>query len=345
MMWPRLLVVAAATLLVPGVMSVPSSAADRAPAPRPPRPAAVVDAPVRVWEWRPVDSSWTALLDGLSGAGTVGATQMTVDLTRVVDISEIPDRAERTAADSAFRRRLADYTATSATRGMSVSAVVGTPGWASADTLYVAETVTDWVRDFNSTQPRAQRLTALEIDVEPWVLPQWQTNRRRSLTVDWLRFIDRMRTELRALPAAEQLPLRVDVPFWLDGSGAPAAVRYAGKTMTPTEHVLRLLDYRGVPGNAVVVMAYRDSVAGANGSASLMAEEFAMAAARSGRVGVVIGQDTAPTTTEPEWVTFAEEGRPALLAAMAELSGRFGGEAGFAGFSVNHAHQLSVWRP
>ncbi|MEI2716463.1 MAG: hypothetical protein V9E98_05630 [Candidatus Nanopelagicales bacterium] len=347
MMMRRWLAVAVATVLIPGVMSVSSATAgaEGVASPRPARATTAADAPVRVWEWRPPDSNWADLMAGLSGAATVGATHVTIDLTRLVDISEIPDPAKRTGADEAFRQRLVDYTTAAAARGMTVSAVVGTPAWAAANSRYLAGTVTGWVRRFNASQPRAQRLTALEVDVEPWVTPQWQSNAQRLLVIEWLRFIDQMRTEQRALPAAEQIPLRVDVPFWFDGSGTPASVRYGGKTMSATDHVLRLLDYRGASGNAVVVMAYRDTVTGANGSAALVAAEFAAAARRGGRVAVVIGQDTAPTDTEPEWVTFAEEGRTQLLAAMDELSGRFGHEAAFAGFSVNHAHHLATWLP
>ncbi|MFN8150993.1 MAG: hypothetical protein U0R24_07695 [Solirubrobacterales bacterium] len=80
-------------------------------------------------------------------------------------------------------------------------------------------------------------------------------------------------------------------------------------------------------------MAYRDS---AGAVADVAKREVAIA----GRLGksATIGVETADVS--PPQVTFFQEGRDALIAALAEVSTTFIGQPGFGGTAVHHYGSL-----
>ena len=112
--------------------------------------------------------------------------------------------------------------------------------------------------------------------------------------------------------------------------------------MSPTAHVMRLLDTENGPRNAVAVMAYRDRTDGSNGSIALLADEFTFAEAHQGRVGVMVAQEISPV--EPTSITFHEEGWDALVAAAEELTTAYGDRASFEGLAVNDLRSIAAAR-
>ena len=286
------------------------------------------------YEWRPLSTTdpqaLAAALESLAG---VGGTEVLLDISEVADLTESGD----SKGLSAYRARLDGYLSHAAAHGIRVSALAGSPHWISPGARYVTDILLDFVVDYNAAAP-GPSLASLHFDLEPWATPQW-SKRKRALTLDLLSTVDHVASAARSVPAGQRFPVAFAMPFWLDGTAAPRGIRYGGERMSPTAHVMELLDSSSGRRNEVAIMAYRDRVDGRNGSIALLSEEFELAARHEGRVGVIIAQEISPV--DPPSITFHEEGWPALSAAMDELSGTYGEEAAFAGFAVNDLRSVA----
>lgn len=304
-------------------------------------------ADVSGWEWRRLDQhsadSLTAEL--VDFRNRYSGSRIVVDLTHLVDISEIADPTARAEANSSLKANLEDYLTHARDAGYREAAiVVGTPSWARPEAHYVTGIVARWVRDYNANaSPAALLVTDIEWDVEPWGTPEWRegdSGVRRAMAVEWLAFLDEAARAQENLSAATPVAMGVDIPYWFDGTGVPKTVVFQGVRTTPTAHVFRVLD-NGATGNTVTVMAYRDTPYGRGGSILALAAEFTLADSHAGRVGIRIGQDVSPPMNdEPETSTFNEEGFEALGDAMRALETEYSGRAGYRGFAINHLSSL-----
>ena len=293
---------------------------------------------LRSWEWRRLDRTPLAqLTTGFAQFRAMGGTTLCLDISYVVDISEIADPARRSAAEAAYSASLGDYIAAAGRHGLTVEAVAVSPHWIAPDVRYVTGIVAQYVTAFN--QRSARDLVGLHFDLEPWGTPEWAT-RATTLTQQLLATVAQIARQQAALPAARRVPVSVDLPFWLDGTTAPSAVPYGGGTMSPTEHVMRLLDNGAGRRNAVVVMAYRDRTSGGDGSLAVSASEFALAKKLGGRVAVVVGQEIGQA--DPTRITFFEEGLGALQSAMRTLTAAYSASVAWGGLAIDDFAALSA---
>jgi len=291
-------------------------------------------APLEAYEWRQIRSvTVSALTAGLPAFRAYGGTGVAIDISAVVDISEIADPASRDAERARFTSRLRSYVDAAAASGLTVRALAGSPRWVLPDVRYVNDIVIDYVAAFNAAAPTGRRLTGLALDLEPWATSSWA-----GAAAKQTRYL--LDTLTRAAARAGSLPLTITMPFWLDGTAAPKSLSYGGASMSPTQHVMRILAAAGGPRHSVAVMAYRDTTGGSDGSLAVSAREFDLAAVYGGRVGVVVAQEI--TDVEPARITFYQEGPGALASAIGVLSGRYSGRQGFAGFAVNDMAALTA---
>lgn len=294
---------------------------------------------VRSWEWRRLDRTpVTQLATAFARFRAMGGTTVAVDISYVVDISEIADPGARAAAQGAYTQRLRQYVAAAARAGLTVEAAAGSPHWVSPDVRYATDIVWSFVTGFNASAPAGQRLVGVHFDLEPWGTPQWRTD-APTLARHLVETVAQIAARQRSTAAAKRVPVSVDLPFWLDGTTAPKTLRFNGRTASPTQHVIRLLDNGAGRVNSVVIMAYRDTTGGVDGSVPLSAGEITLADTFAGRVLVTIGQEVGAVS--PERITFFEEGRAALAGALSTLRSTFGRRTGFGGFAIDDLASLA----
>ncbi len=303
-------------------------------------PASHWPAHVSVYEWRTLsEASVDGLSESLSVFAGFGGTVVALDVSQVADIAEIPDEQDRSTAQAQFDAALSEYVSTAAASGLGVEALAGSPNWISPDTRYLTGTVIDFVYRYNSANPADRRLSAIQFDLEPWVNPQWSRS-APALTTQLLDTIAYVTELNRQQPSDVRLPVVFALPFWLDGTTAPVSIRHDGLTMTPTEHVIRLLDDGSGEANAVSIMAYRDSTDGSDGTLALAAEEFEMAAAVGNRVKVRVAQEI--SDVEPSSITFHQEGSEALSSAISAIAEQYGSDDSFGGVAINDLASLGA---
>lgn len=292
---------------------------------------------IRSWEWRRLDRTPLAeLTAGFSQFAAMGGTTLSIDISYIVDISEIADPAQRAAEEARYRSSLRSYLAVAAEAGLSVEAVAGSPHWIRPDVRYVTGIVADFVTTFNQASER--KLAGLHYDLEPWGTPEWSVT-ARSQTRQLLETVAGIAALQAAVPVGQRVPVTVDLPFWLDGTTAPRSLRFGGFTMSPTAHVMRVLDNGAGMQNAVAIMAYRDQTGGIDGSLAVSAKEFRLAAKYNGRVRVIVGQEIG--NVEPKRTTFHDEGLAAMRSAMRTLTTRYSRSVAWGGLAIDDFAALS----
>ncbi|WP_067473390.1 hypothetical protein [Actinomadura hibisca] len=189
--------------------------------------------------------------------------------------------------------------------GIRLSALGGEPDWAFDHT-----TALHWQRTALSTGLFA----ATHIDVEPYALPAWNTDRPRTVAA--------FTSLLAAMANADQRPLQVDVPFWY--GTIPA------NNTTLADAVLTHAD-------AVTVMSYRDT---ATGPDSLLAvgTDMLTRADRAGRP-VHLGAETTPLPTCSA-CTFHEQGAHTMATTLSEVDAAAADHPSYAGIAV---HDYNSW--
>lgn len=154
----------------------------------------------------------------------------------------------------------------------------------------------------------------LHVDVEPHVLPTWETH-RAQLSAKYLDMLARM---------SIRTPIEADVAFWY------GEVTLADGRNLATE-ILRHVD-------AVTVMSYRDTATGPNSMYDISRDWLTRGDAAGKKVR--LGAETAPLG-DCAHCTFAEEGATVLGTALSELDAAAAGDAAYNGISIQH---YASWR-
>lgn len=264
-----------------------------------------------VWVWNsPVTMTSKKMDQVLSSAKATGFTVIYITIDDLLDY----DTSMYTAALAAF--------VTKATAsGIAVDAVAGATDWAKPQNRTKGYDMIDFVTTYNQTNPK---LRGFQYDVEPYLLPEYEANKAAVLT-DFVAFIDESATRL----ADSSLSFGVVIPHFYDSTQAwTPQVTYNGTTNYTFDHIRTILDR--TPGNSIVVMAYRNFFAGANGIEELVAPEIAQSAITK----VVVAQEVGDV--EPSYVTFYGTSLATLKTVQASITDTFGTKPGYGGIAVHH---------
>jgi len=211
-------------------------------------------------------------------------------------------------------------------RGIRVSLVFGRAAWVRPEQRAAALAAVRAVRDFDLAQARAggTRLAALQLDVEPHVLPDWGRDSAR-LSSQFLDLLEAVKPELAGGP-----PLHAAIPVWWHGR----PMKRAGKTRPLSEWVIQLTD-------GTVLMDYRvrpeGILAGAEGPLA-----SADALGRPVVVGLAVHCDNDP---ENAVTSFCRKGEGALRKALRQTEGDLARHRQFKGFAIFTYEDWLILRP
>lgn len=178
---------------------------------------------------------------------------------------------------------------------------------------------------YNAAAAPDERFDGANVDIEPYILSQWSTQRDRLLRL----YLDLGRALMdlkRASPVS--FPVGPAMPFWFDG----ITLDWNGVSKPVSEHVQDIYDY-------TAIMDYRDHAEGRDGIVSLAAEELAYAG-RTGR-RVTIGVEI--SNGEPQKISFAHLKEADLERELAEAGRAFSKEPAFDGFVIHHLGSYRAW--
>lgn len=184
--------------------------------------------------------------------------------------------------------------------GAEVDALDGSPRYAlTVNRPGVLATVAR-VAEADRRLPPAERFHGVHYDVEPYLVPGYQSPRRREILDDYVGMVAAV---ARAAHAAG-LTAGFDVPFWLDApdpdTGEPPMATLDGVRRRVLDEVVSVAD-------EIVVMDYRTFAAGSDGSVAHVRGE--LAAASAGTARVLVGVET---RSVPDEDLFTFRGPPTL---------------------------------
>lgn len=205
--------------------------------------------------------------------------------------------------------------------GIKVEALGGDPSWGWKHKRIHLQSFIDWVASYNTDAEEDERFSGLHLDIEPYLLPEWKTERPRVIE-EWLSNLEFAQIHARW---RGNLDIAVDVPFWIHEVAVPGYDEYAVSTW--------LLKRFGT----IVLMDYRDKAEGVDG---ILANALPIVeAASTMEKSVVIGVEIAPND-EAEKTTFFEEGSLAMEQELMITRRTLKRSSGFRGVAV---HGFPEW--
>ncbi|MEJ8303188.1 hypothetical protein [Saccharibacillus sacchari] len=217
--------------------------------------------------------------------------------------------AEMAATDYAYFIRRASA------QNIRIYALDGAPSWALDRSL--PQSFLNWLSAYQSSVRADERFSGIHIDVEPYLLAEWESD-REPLLIKWKESINTL------LKGAKRLQLRAeaDMPFWFDEHRMP------GEKGTLSAWMIDRFD-------GVTIMAYRDS-------GEQIAEVAKNELAEAEKLGkpLRIAVETNPSAETPR-ITFAEEGTAFLNSQLEFVRQKLGNSPSFAGFAV---HDYAGWK-
>lgn len=208
-----------------------------------------------------------------------------------------------------------------AAQGIDVHAVAGHPAWALASNQKRMLKIAGWVRAYNESVSSAERLRGIQLDIEPYLLPQWETERERVIR-EWQANIEAFTAELKE---DSSLQASVALPFWLDDIPVPG------------EPDRSLSDWLISRFDTVCIMAYRDKLDGPNGLLALIEQEMDQADRLERRVLVAVNLKK----IADDHASFAEEGPQEMDRLLAELPGQLADHPSYSGTAI---HDYRRWQ-
>ena len=199
------------------------------------------------------------------------------------------------------------------------SAPLNTPTYILEENRNLAEAMIQRVLDYNAASGPAERFVGLNIDIEPYLLRDWES-RREERAVQYLE-LSRRFMEM-AEQSGQELQIGPATPFWFD---TVLDITFEGTTKPLSQHVQDVHDY-------VALMDYRDWAEGPDGIMRHAQNELDYA--RSIGKSVVIGVETSRSSLEK--MTFYEEGVAAMETELAIVARTWGDRHEFGGFAIHH---------
>jgi hypothetical protein len=279
---------------------------------------------VWIWDTLSKQSSGYAA-QALSSAGAYGFNAVYLTIDDYLAIAALPDGAEKSAQTSAFEAKLAAFVKAAQAKGIAVDVEGGAKDWAEPDNRWQGYALIDFVKHYNADYP-SLKVRGLQYDVESYLEPSYDGNQAAVLK-NFIAFIDASAARMKGVDAN----FTVVIPHFYDAKQAwTPAFAYNGMTAHAFTHLLSVLAQK--PGSEIIIMAYRNSLGGSDGTLTLSGPEMTEAATSSTKV--VIAQETG--NVSPDYVTFYGTSKSDLFSALTGIADAYGSYADFGGVAVHY---------
>ncbi|MCP4540491.1 MAG: hypothetical protein GY832_25415 [Chloroflexi bacterium] len=212
---------------------------------------------------------------------------------------------------------LEDFIARGSNINIEVELLAGDPTWALTPTHPVALGFVQRTITFTKSITESARPIGIHLDIEPYLLPEWNSD-RSSIITQYLDLLSDVKQELVA--SSINMTFSVDIPFWYDTITAT----YTSVTKPLNQHVQDITD-------RIVIMDYRDFAEGNDGIIYHAQDE--MDYAQGIGKEIIIGVET--NDIEPEKITFFEEGETVMENELAFVKQHYQTSSAFRGLAIH----------
>lgn len=261
----------------------------------------------------------------LQTLSTYGFNVVYITIDDYIDIATQPEGAAKEQVKAAYFANLARFITKANSLGIAVDAEGGWKDWAKSANRWKGFALIDAVKAYNAAYPNA-KLRGFQYDVEPYLLPEYETNKAQVLT-EYVAFIDQSVERL----VGSDLKFTMAIPHFYDDAQAwTPAISYGGKTVHTFNHLLTILEKK--PGSEILIMSYRDFFEGANGTKEISQVEIQEAVGYSTKI--IVSQETG--NVDPAFVTYYGSTKAVLFDALAQIQAGFGSYTSYGGTAVHY---------
>jgi hypothetical protein len=201
----------------------------------------------------------------------------------------------------------------------------GDTDWGDVANRWQGTALVDFIQQYDAAYPNAP-IAGLQLDVESYLEPDYATD-PSNVIEGYLNLISDVTTAMEGMNAK----LSIVIPyFYNDQIQWAPEVAFDGTTNYPYNLLLDILQNK--PGSSVVVMAYRNTVTGSNGTEDLANPNVVEADGTATKV--IIAQETGDV--QPSYVTFYGLTKQDLYNALVAITNYFDQDSSFGGVAVHY---------
>lgn len=314
---------------------VVSTSTTGTPAPTTPTPTPVPSSSkeLGMWIWEfPKDMlSSDSQLKQLQSYG-FNTVYITVD--DYLSIASMPQGAAKTAAINTYFDNLATFVKKANSYGLKVDAEGGWRDWAKPENRWKGFALIDMVKAYNAARPDA-KLRGFQYDVEPYLLPEYEEN-KASVLLDFVTYVDQSVARF----GTSDIEFSMAVPHFYDSvvNWTPTFA-YNGKNVHAFTHLLNTLEKK--PGSTILLMSYRDTFDGTNGTRAISESEIKESSAKYS-TKIIVGQETGDE--DPAYVTYFGDSKATVMNASKTISSAFSGYSRFGGVAIHYLDSFLAMR-
>ncbi len=280
-----------------------------------------------VWVWdSPLKMTATKeqSVINFSANNKINVIYVTVD--DYLDIYNLPEGADKESKKKAYSDAVENFIKLANAKNIKVDALAGWRDWAEPGVTWKAFAIIDYVKEFNAT--RDTKLRAIQYDVEPYLLPTYETNKAKVLT-NFVKLIDDSAKRL----AGANIDFSIVIPHFYDSEQRwTPSFSYGGYNTHAFNHLLRIMDTR--PNSSIILMSYRNFSEGEDSTVAISQAEVAQASATNSTTKVIVGQETG--NVEPDYVTFYNTSRSYYEEQILIIRNTFNAYKNFGGVAVHY---------
>lgn len=211
-------------------------------------------------------------------------------------VNQVYLQVDSDLSNSVYQQFIAKATA----KHIEVYALDGAPDWAAEKGKMKQAAFFQWVKTYQSKSSKNQQFKGIHLDVEPYILASWNTN-RNDIVLGYQEIIKNSANQTAKL----NLPFTIDLPFWFD------TINFQNKfgKSNLAKWAINLTD-------SVTVMAYRNIAAGENGINAIVKTEwqYAKNANKPLTIAVETGQ-----SDEGSHISFYQKSNAYMMAELAKV--------------------------
>ena len=198
---------------------------------------------------------------------------------------------------------------------IQVHALGGNPLWALEENQQESIAFVDWIRGYNQSVGAEEQFAGIHFKVQPQYLSAWYEDQSRVLR-EWK---ENITATVESIPEDSPLEISSSIPFWLDNLETP------GNPDVPfSTWLIQQFDH-------TTILAYRDTLEGANGIVALTQAEFEAADQADKQIMVGVTMED----TGNDYTTFFEEGRSDMNMHLGLIDEHLGEHSSYAGYAID----------
>lgn len=292
-----------------------------------------------VWLWKsPTDLSDEDMRNIFSVLAEDKINTVYIDISGYIDAHENADPSIRSAKIQELQSNLKVFVRSASSYGISVQALAGQTTWGFTSHAYIPQVFVEFVNTYNLAATDNEKLKGLQFDIESYNDPSFKPDEKNGL-IQYLAMVDATIQKYKDTQGTYMLGFAI--PYWFDNeNGNIPEITSKKKTAPVAYHLLDSLN--GITAGYIVIMDYRNTTDGKDGSIAHAQNEVVYASKYAPQTKIIIGQET--TDVQPAKITFYGKDGQSLITALERISKSFDSYSAYYGVAIHDYYGYAAIR-